>query len=91
MSQQRPPVVAADPRRPHKVLDWTVPLTVDGEPVTVKGSLNWTGLAGLSTLAIALIAAGGTAGLALAVTMAVVVRKERAGKRVPHEPIHVSD
>lgn len=91
MGQQRPPVVAADPHHPHKVLDWAVPLTVDGMPVTVKGSLNWTGLAGLSTLAIALIAIGGTAGVALAAAMAVVVRKERAKTRVPPEPIHVSD
>jgi hypothetical protein len=91
MGQQRPPIVAADPRHPHKVLDWTVPLTVDGEPVAVEGSLRWTGLAGLSTFAIALIAAGGTAGVALAVAMAIVVRKERAGKRVPHEPTHVRD
>jgi hypothetical protein len=75
----------------REVLGWTVPLTVDGEPVAVKGSLSWTGLAGLSTFAITLIAAGGTAGVALAVAMAVVVRKERAGKRVPHEPRHVSD
>jgi len=91
MAQQRPPVVAADPHHPHKVLDWTIPLTVDGKPVTVKGSLNWTGLTGLSTFAIALIVAGGTAGVALAVALAVAVRRERAGKRFPHEPIHVSD
>jgi hypothetical protein len=91
MGQQRPPVVAADPHHPHKVLDWTVPLTVDGEPVAVKGSLSWTGLTGLSTFAIALIAVGGTAGAALAVAMAVVVRKERAAERGPREPIHVRD
>ena len=91
MGQQRPPVVAADPHHPHKVFDWTVPLTVGGERVTVKGSLNWTGLVGLSTFAIVLIAAGGTAGVALAVAMAVVIRKERAGARVQHEPIHVQD
>jgi hypothetical protein len=72
-------------------LDWTVPLTVDGEPVAVKGSLNWTGVGGLSTFAIALLAVGGAAGVVLAVAMAVVVRKERAGERVPDEPIHVSD
>ena len=63
----------------------------DGEPVAVKGSLRWTGLAGLSTFAIALIVAGSTAGVALAAALAVAVRRERAGKRVPHDPIHVSD
>jgi hypothetical protein len=91
MGQQRPPVVAADPHHPHKVLDWTVPLTVGGEPVTVKGSLSWTGLGGLSTFAIALIAVACTAGVALAVAMAIVVRKQRADTRVPHEPIHLRD
>jgi len=91
MGLQRPPVVAADPRHPHKVQDWTVPLTVGGERVTVKGSLNWTGLAGLSTFAIALIAVGCVAGVALAVAMAVVIRKERADKRVSDEPIRVHD
>jgi hypothetical protein len=91
MAQQRPPVVAADPHHPHKVLDWTVPLTVDGQPVTVKGSLNWTGLSGLSTFTIALIAVAGTVGVALVVTMAVVVRKGHADTRVPDDSIHVSD
>ena len=91
MGQRRPPVVAADPHHPHKVLDWTVPLTVDGKPVAVKGSLSWTGLTGLSTFAIALIAVASAAGVALAVAMAVVVRKQRADTLVPHERIHVSD
>ena len=80
--------------RPIQIIrtrSWTVPLTVAGEPVAVKGSLTWTGLTGLSTFAIALIVAGGTAGVALAVALAVAVRRERAGKRFPHEPIHVSD
>jgi hypothetical protein len=91
MGLQRPPVVAADPHHPHKVLDWTVPLTVDGKPVAVKGSLNWTGLSSLSTFVIALIAVACAAGVALAVAMVVAVRKERAGTRAPHEPIHASD
>jgi hypothetical protein len=91
MAQQRPPIVAADPHHPHKVLDWTVPLTVDGGPVTVKGSLNWTGLSGLSRFAIALIAVAGTVGAALVVALAVVARKGHADTRVPHESIHVSD
>jgi hypothetical protein len=91
MGQQRPPVVAADPHHPHKVLDWTVPLTVDGKPVAVKGSLSWTGLTGLSTFAIAMIAVAGAAGVALAAAMAVVVRKQRDDTVVPHERIHVSD
>ncbi|MCZ2830513.1 hypothetical protein O2W14_16875 [Modestobacter sp. VKM Ac-2986] len=37
-----PPVVAADPGRPHVVADWTVPMTLGGTEVTVAGRLSWT-------------------------------------------------
>ncbi|HEY8112091.1 MAG TPA: hypothetical protein VII16_04400, partial [Actinomycetes bacterium] len=74
MAQQRPPV-AADPHHPHKVLDWKVPLRVNGEPVTVKGELDWKGLPTLSTFVIALIALAGAVGVALAVAMAVALRR----------------
>ena len=43
MSDQRPPVVAADPTQPHHVLDWTIHLLVDGSPALVEGALDWTG------------------------------------------------
>jgi hypothetical protein len=91
MAQQRPPVVAADPHHPHKVLDWKVPLRVNGEPVTVKGELDWKGLPTLSTFVIALIALAGAVGVALAVAMAVALRKEHLATRVEHEPAPVND
>ena len=37
-----PPVVAADPGRPHTISEWTVPLVVDGREVAVDGVLTWT-------------------------------------------------
>ncbi|MFQ1000558.1 hypothetical protein [Modestobacter sp. SSW1-42] len=37
-----PPVVAADPGRPHTVADWTVPLTVGATEVAVAGRLSWS-------------------------------------------------
>ena len=43
MTQQRPPVVAADPTHPHRVFDWAIGLTVGDQPVTVLGTLSWTG------------------------------------------------
>ena len=48
MAQQRPPVVAADPARPHHVFDWALPLKVADHPVTVQGTLDWTGTPGVS-------------------------------------------
>src|SRR5262249_40775194 len=43
MTQQRPPVVAADPHHPHRVFDWAMQLTVGGRLTTVRGSLIWVG------------------------------------------------
>jgi len=37
-----PPVVAADPGRPHTVADWTVLMTSGGTDVTVAGRLSWS-------------------------------------------------
>jgi hypothetical protein len=73
------------------VLDWKLPLTVDGDPVTVRGELDWKGLPALSPLVIALIAIAGAVGVAMAVAMAVALRKEELTTRAEHEPAHVSD
>ncbi len=83
-AQRRPPVVAADPRHSHKVLDWTVPLTVDGEPVAVHGVLEWTGLARFSVLQIVLFGVAVIVGLALAVVMVKVAFRRHA---VDQDPI----
>ncbi|MGH8938718.1 MAG: hypothetical protein ACRDV2_05145, partial [Actinomycetes bacterium] len=83
--------VAADPRQPRKIFDWTVPLTVDEEPVVVMGTLDWTGRPDASTWTTALAIFAGTTGIAMAVTIAVAMRRNRIAKRVQREPMHVSD
>ena len=37
-----PPMVAAEPDRPHTVAEWTVPMVVDGAEVAVEGVLTWS-------------------------------------------------
>ena len=76
MSLQRPPQVAADPRKPHTVSTWTLGLTVGGTPVTVNGALSWAGaspLAGWRAPAIV----GGLVVLALAAVGLAVRRSVR--------------
>ncbi|MET8907566.1 hypothetical protein [Micromonospora sp. NPDC004551] len=46
MGQARPPAVAADPRHPHPIGDWTVHATVAGQPLTITGDLRWLGKPG---------------------------------------------
>ena len=41
MSTTPPPVVEAAPDEPHHILDWTVPLQVEGRSVTVAGTLDY--------------------------------------------------
>jgi len=89
MAQQRPAVVAADPHHAHKVFDWKIPLTVNGEPVTVNGELDWKGISGLSTLVIVLIALAVAAGIAMAVAIAVAIRKEYLAAHAEEDPVHV--
>jgi len=43
MAEQRPPMVAADPTRPHTVFDWSMSLRVADRPVVVSGVLTWLG------------------------------------------------
>jgi hypothetical protein len=43
MSSNDPPAVRADPTKTHVVLpDWVIPISVDGERVSVTGDLTWT-------------------------------------------------
>ena len=86
MAQQRPPVVAADPRNPHRVFDWSMDLTVGGTPVTVKGALDWIGTPLLSGLAIALLVVSGV--LVVAAVGLVALRRRLAADRrpVPAQP-----
>src|SRR6185436_12305008 len=36
-----PPQAALDPGRVHRVLDWKVPIRVDGDEVTIIGFTEW--------------------------------------------------
>jgi MYXO-CTERM domain-containing protein len=42
MSTTPPPVVKDDPDSAHHILDWEVPLEVEGRPVTVAGTLDYS-------------------------------------------------
>jgi hypothetical protein len=42
MSAVAPPVVQDDPGSAHRILDWEVPLEVDGDAVTVSGTLDYS-------------------------------------------------
>lgn len=86
MASQRPPVVARDPHHAHKVFAWKIPLTVNGQPVTVHGELDWKGLPGLTTFVIVLIAVGVASGVGLAAAMTVAMRKEYLAARPRAEP-----
>ena len=42
MSTVAPPAVQDDPGSAHRILDWKVPLEVDGSPVVVSGALDYS-------------------------------------------------
>jgi len=42
MSALLPPEVRADPESPHRVIEWTIPLQIDGATYEVSGVLDWT-------------------------------------------------
>jgi hypothetical protein len=86
MASQRPPVVARDPHHAHKVFTWKIPLTVNGQPVTVHGELDWKGSPGLTTFVIVLIVVGVASGAVMAVAIAASMRKEYLATRPTAEP-----
>jgi hypothetical protein len=66
MSPTYPPVVEAAKDRPHHVFDWKVPGTLDGRPLEIRGSLDYTPLPGqrfpkLLIVPVALVAVLGVA------------------------------
>ena len=82
MAQQRSPVVAADPRNPHPVFDWTMELSVDGRPVAVTGALVWLGEPLLTGLVLALVV---TAGSVLVAVVGLVILRIRIAWRSPRQ------
>jgi len=91
MADQPPPTVDADPTHPHKIFDWAVPLTVDGEPVLIKGTLNWTGLPGPSGYEIVLLTFAGIGSVALGLLIAYAWKKQRFAARAQPDPVHADD
>ena len=83
MAQQRPPVVAADPHHPHPVFDWSMNLTVNDQPVTVKGRLAWTGTPLLSGLTIALLV---LAGVVLVAGLGLLLLRRRLARNAGRIP-----
>ena len=77
MAQQRPPVVAANPRVPHTVFDWSMNLTVGGDPVVVKGTLRWIGAPPVSGKTIAFMVTIGTVAIAVGGLLALRVGMRR--------------
>lgn len=62
MDATAPPVVAADPRHDHRVLDWTIPLRVGTTVYAATGTLDWVAPPATSAwLAGALLLAAATA------------------------------
>jgi hypothetical protein len=85
MAQQRPPVVAANPRVPHTVFDWSMDLTVGGDPVVVKGTLRWIGAPAVTGLMIALIVTIGTVVIAVGGLIALRANMHRRSTQAPEE------
>jgi hypothetical protein len=81
MGQSRPPVVAADPARPHLVGTWAVHAIAGTTPFDIRGALTWTGkpaATGISSLQAWLLTI--LVGLAVAVgilTIALVRSRRR--------------
>ncbi len=66
MMEREPPVVREAGGEAVRVMDWEVPLLVDGEPVVVRGTLDWEpDVVPVMPLAAALLVAGAVALLAL--------------------------
>jgi hypothetical protein len=95
MGGAQPPAVVADPVHPHLVGDWTVHLLAGTTPVTVSGSLRWTGKPAASPgLTVRSVVA---TNVLLAVLMAAVVvalrlrRRTRTGEPAELAPASTVD
>jgi hypothetical protein len=77
MGVARPPAVATDPEHAHQLGSWTVHLVAGGTPVTIAGTLRWTGEPAPAAPPVGWIAAGLLA--AFAVVVAVLRIRRRPG------------
>lgn len=75
---QRPPIVAADPRHSHTVFEWAIQMTVDRQPVLVRGTVYWVGVPEVNrTQAVVLVAGGAVLLIALLLMFLLVLRRHR--------------
>jgi hypothetical protein len=63
MSKQVPQVVQKDPHSAQHIFDWTVPMRVNGDPVSIRGSLDYAPPAGVDGGGSGLLLRGGIATL----------------------------
>jgi hypothetical protein len=80
MSKDTPPVVERDPHNQQHILDWSVPIRVNGERVMIRGSLDYSPPAGVHSNAAGLLLRGGIAAglLVLAAGALLMVSRRRA-------------
>lgn len=74
MSESDPLEVAADPGRPHRILDWVVDGTVDGRLLAIRGSLDYAPPPGRAFPRVLLVP---LAALAVAAVAAPLLRRRR--------------
>jgi hypothetical protein len=88
MGQTRPPMVVADPTRPHLIGTWTVHATADGSPFDITGTLSWLGkpaTASTSSLQTWLLTALIGLVVAVIVLLIALIRSRRRGRSEPTE------
>jgi hypothetical protein len=78
-TQQRPPIVAQDEHAQHRVFDWALPLTVEGQPALVRGAVDWVGIPRFGTGTFVLVGAGAL--VVLGAGAAFWFSRRRAGGR----------
>jgi hypothetical protein len=75
-----PPLVAADPGRPHRIQNWTVPLRDGTAAVVITGTLDWVPPPNASTWwSVTLLLAAAIAALGLVTSRPAAVRAALAG------------
>jgi hypothetical protein len=78
MSTSYPPVVAADTSKPHHILDWAVPGTIDGRSLEIRGRLDYAPLPGRSFPRVLIVPL-----LLLAVAAVVLPVRRRRTRLIP--------
>lgn len=81
----RPAVVRADPHHAHRVSTWNLRLSVGDEPVTVTGTVDWTGVPRFTPRQLALLVIGGVVALGVAILVVAQLIDLRTDRRAERE------